>query len=182
MITAPPSFGTVLSGFLTQLKCAPAFLLLLSPFVALSLEHPPLGTCLLPGHRSRCINLSLGGQYLRFVTLPRRGSSVIRCRNFPGRETCPLLELENEHPTTGRLYKDTYPYWNSIQCILHWRGTLNTPPPPTLVWNAPSHFPTSQAIPPSYQMGRLSRSNSISIFPCSKFICMTSIVIFKEKI
>lgn len=180
MITAPPSFGTVLSGFLTQLKCAPAFLLLLSPFVALSLEHPPLGTCLLPGHRSRCINLSLGGQYLRFVTLPRRGSSVIRCRNFPGRETCPLLELENEHPTTGRLYKDTYPYWNSIQCILHWRGTLNTPP--TLVWNAPSHFPTSQAIPPSYQMGRLSRSNSISIFPCSKFICMTSIVIFKEKI
>lgn len=128
MITAPPSFGTVLSGFLTQLKCAPAFLLLLSPFVALSLEHPPLGMCLLSGHRSRCINLSLGGQYLRFVTLPRRGSSVIRCRNFPGRETCPLLELENEHPTTGRLYKDTYPYWNSIQCILHWRGTLNTPP------------------------------------------------------
>lgn len=110
MITAPPSFGTVLSGFLTQRKCAPAFLLLLSPFVALSLEHPPLGTCLLSGHRSRCINLSLGGQYLRFVTLPRRGSSVTRCRNFPGRETCPLLELENEHPTTGRLYKDTYPY------------------------------------------------------------------------
>lgn len=127
MITAPPSFGTVLSGFLTQLKCAPAFLLLLSPFVALSLEHPPLGTCLLPGHRSRCINLSLGGQYLRFVTLPRRGSSVIRCRNFPGRETCPLLELENEHPTTGQLYKDTYPYWNYIQCILHWGGTLNSP-------------------------------------------------------
>lgn len=129
MITAPPSFGTVLSGFLTQLKCAPAFLLLLSPFVALSLEHPPLGTCLLSGHRSRCINLSLGGQYLRFVTLPRRGSSVIRCRNFPGRETCPLLELENEHPATGQLYKNTYPYCNSIQCILHWRGTLNTPPP-----------------------------------------------------
>lgn len=111
------------------MKCAPDFLLMLSPFVSFSSEHPPFGACLLPDHRSRCINLSLGSQYLGSVTLPRRGSSVLRCRNFPGRETCPLLELENEHPTTGRLYKDTYPYWNSIQCILHWRGTLNTPPP-----------------------------------------------------
>lgn len=159
------------------MKCAADFLLLISPFVSFS---SPFDECLLSGHRSRCINLSLSGQYLGSVTLPRRGSSVLRCRNFPWRVTCPLLELENEHPATGQLYKNTYPYCNSIQCILHWRGTLNTPPP--LVWNAPSDFPTLQAIPPSYQMGRLSRYNSISIFPCSKFICMTSIVLFKEKI
>lgn len=107
------------------MKCATDFLLLISPFVSFS---SPFDECLLPGHRSRCINLSLGGQYLGSVTLPRRGSSVLRCRNFPWRVTCPLLELENEHPATGQLYKDTYPYCNSIQCILHWRGTLNTPP------------------------------------------------------
>lgn len=106
-MTAP--LLALLPGLLTQLKCASVFILLLSPFVAFSSEHPPFGACLLPGHRGRCINLSLGGQFLGFDTLPRRGSSVLRCRNYAWRVTCPLLELENEHPATWKLYKDTYP-------------------------------------------------------------------------